>query len=248
MKRALYLLLFWVCAAGAQSAALGLYNEGNSHYRNGDFSAAQRAYQQAVDSGIEDARLFYNLANAQFKLGQLGEAILWYERAHRLDPRDEDIAANLRFAHQIKMDRDPQTEENAVSQFLTSAFFHPSLSELALLFAAGWFGLFALGGWRVWFRRSAPLWLVGLLVCGAVAALAGGWLGVRVYHQADEELAIVVADVVTARSGPDAGQTEVFIMHEGTKVRVVRREDDWMLVRLQNGLGGWVRAGEIKAI
>lgn len=248
MRRALCLLLCWVCAAGAQSAALGLYNEGNSHYRDGDFAAAQRAYQRAADSGVEDARLFYNLANAHFKLGELGEAIVWYERAHRLDPRDEDIAANLRFAHQVKKDRDPDAEGNAVSQFFTSAFFHPTLSELSLIFAAGWIGLFVLGSWRVWFRRSSSLWLAGLLACGAVAALAGGWLGARAYQQAGEVSAIVVADVVTARSGPDMGQTEVFIMHEGTKVRVVRRESDWMLVRLQNGLGGWVRVEAIRAI
>ena len=76
----------------------------------------------------------------------------------------------------------------------------------------------------------------------------GGWLSFRVYHQASEVSAIALAEVVTARSGPDVNQTEVFIMHEGTKVRVVRREDDWILVRLQNGLGGWVRADQVEPI
>ena len=60
--------------------------------------------------------------------------------------------------------------------------------------------------------------------------------------------AIALAEVVTARSGPDIDQTEVFIMHEGTKVRVVRSEGDWSLVRLENGLGGWVRVDQIEPI
>ena len=78
MSRTLCILLLWCASVSAQAAAVGLYNEANDHYRNGDFAAAQRAYIQVVDSGVEDARLFYNLGNSHFKLQELGAAILWY--------------------------------------------------------------------------------------------------------------------------------------------------------------------------
>ena len=248
MRSVLIILVLVVLDAGAQSASVGLFNEANDRYRGGDFEGARRAYLQVVDSGVQDARLFYNLGNANFKSGRLGEAILWYERANHLSPRDEDIVANLRFAHQVKKDKDVPADGNVVSLFLTDAFFYPTLSELSLLLALGWIGLFSLLGWRVWFHRTQALWLGALSVCALLTAGGGAWLSFRVYHQSSEVSAIALAEVVTARSGPDVNQTEVFIMHEGTKVRVVRREGDWILVRLQNGLGGWVRADQVEPI
>ena len=249
MIRALILALVLVAFdAGAQSASVGLFNEANGRYRSGDFDGARRAYLQVVESGVQDARLFYNLANANFKSGRLGEAILWYERAYKLSPRDEDIVANLRFAHQVKKDRDPPANGNAVSLFLTKAFFYPTLSELSLFFAMGWMGLLGLLGWRVWGRSTQVVWLISLSICALLTVGGIGWLSFRLYHQASEVSAIALAEVVTARSGPDVDQTEVFIMHEGTKVRVVRSEGDWSLVRLQNGLGGWVRVDQIEPI
>ena len=248
MRSVLIILVLVVLDAGAQSASVGLFNEANDRYRGGDFEGARRAYLQVVDSGVQDARLFYNLGNANFKSGRLGEAILWYERANHLSPRDEDIVANLRFAHQVKKDKDVPADGNVVSLFLTDAFFYPTLSELSLLLALGWIGLFSLLGWRVWFHRTQALWLGALSVCALLTAGGGAWLSFRVYHQSSEVSAIALAEVVTARSGPGVNQTEVFIMHEGTKVRVVRRESDWILVRLQNGLGGWVRADQVEPI
>jgi len=249
MSRALCFVLLWYAGVSAQTAAVGLYNEANSHYRNGDFAQAQSAYMQVVDSGVKDARLFYNLGNTHFKMQRLGEAILWYERAYRLDPRDEDIAANLLFANQVKADRDEEEKGNAVTDFVIDAFFFPTLSELSLFFAVGWFGLFVLGAWRLLNRSTVgSLWLVAILVCGGVAGSCGSWLALSSYQQANAVSAIVVAEMVTARSGPDASQTEVFSMHEGTKVRVVRSEGIWVLVRLQNGLGGWVQTEQIEII
>ena len=101
MMRALALLLLLGTQLHAGAAA-GQYNEANALYRAGDFAAARRMYLEVVDAGVEDARIYYNLGNACFKSGKLGEAILWYERARRLLPHDEDIEANLRFANLVK--------------------------------------------------------------------------------------------------------------------------------------------------
>ena len=68
------------------------------------------------------------------------------------------------------------------------------------------------------------------------------------FQAAGAQSAIVLVRSVTARSGPDTGQTEVFSMHEGTKVSVVRSEGKWVLVGLQNGLGGWVLAEQVEII
>jgi len=244
----LALVLLLHGAAAAQSAAAALYNQANALYHSGDFEAARSGYQRVVATGVADSRLFYNLGNACFKSGRLGEAILWYERARRLAPRDEDINANLRFANRVKKDRDPE-EENVVWRFLLGVFFFPSLNELCLSFSFFLLLVLTLAVRRV--RQRAPAragWLALVLVCGGLAAANGAFLAARIYHQETVVEAVVVAAQGTARYGPDEEQTAVFIVHEGTKVRIARREDDWLLVRLANGLAGWLPAAALQTI
>ena len=160
----MFLLLFDARVLDAQSAAAGQYNEANALYRAGDFAAARRTYLEVVDAGVQDARLYYNLGNACFKAGKLGEAILWYERARRLVPHDEDIEANLRFANLVKKDRDPQVEDGlgALVAALVAAYFWPTFNQLSLLFAAAFFAIFVLGvRWFFAQPRPGALWLVG---------------------------------------------------------------------------------------
>ena len=233
----------------AQSAATGQYNEANALYRASDFDAARQSYLEVAATGVRDARLYYNLGNACFKSERLGEAILWYERARRLAPHDEDIEANLRFANLVKKDREPAGDRNALLRFVGAVYIWPSHDQLSVLFALSFLALFALGVRRLRARaRRGAVWLTGVLLTAGLSAGAAVWLGARIYYQASISEAIVTAEKVLARSGPDAGQTEVFIAHEGTKVRLVRQEGRWLLVRLANGLGGWIQAEAIERI
>ena len=77
----------------------------NQLYENGRFQEASQTYQQLVDLGVEHENLFYNLGNAYYKSGDLGRAVLNYERARRMAPRDADIRANLDFARSLALDR-----------------------------------------------------------------------------------------------------------------------------------------------
>ena len=249
MRLGAVVLLLWASALCAQSAASGRYNEANALYRAGDFDQARRIYLEVAKTNIDDARLFYNLGNACFKSGLLGEAILWYERALRLAPDDEDIEANLRFANLVKKDRDPADDSNALSRFVVAAYAWPGLDQLSLLFAISFFTLFVLWVMRLLQRTASSAgWLAGVVICTGFSGIFALWLGTRLYNGAQDRSAIVIAEQVLARSGPDEGQTEVFTAHEGTKVRLVRQEGQWLLVRLANGLGGWVQGAAVERI
>lgn len=242
----LLLLLVEVAAAAPDSA--GLYNEANALYRSGSFEPARRKYLQAVAAGARDARLFYNLGNACFKAGHLGEAVLWYERARRLDPRDDDLAANLRFVNAVKQDREPE-ETNPLWDAVVAAFEYPTLNEICVVFAV----LVLLGvgllAWRVLRgTTNGAVWLALSLGIGAVTGVTAVFLATRVYHTERTVEAVIVTHEATARSGPDAAQTAVFVVHEGTKVQVARREAGWALVRLGSGLGGWLPADALVVI
>lgn len=248
--RWLFLLLPLLLAEVATAApeAAGLYNEGNALYRSGSFEPARRKYLQAVATGVRDPRLFYNLGNACFKTGHLGEAALWYERARRLDPRDDDLAANIRFVNAVKQDREPE-ETNPLWGSVVAAFEYPTLNEISVVFAV--FVLLGVGllAWRVLRGASrGAIWLALSLGTGTVIGVTALFLAARVYDQERRIEAVIVAREATARSGPDAAQTAVFVVHEGTRVQVARREAGWALVRLGSGLGGWLPADALVVI
>ena len=235
-------LLATVEVARPQSAGVGLYNEANALYRANRFEEALEKYLQAAGTGSRDWRLFYNLGNAHFKVGKIGEAIVWYERALKHNPRDEDIIANLRFLNRVKKDQEPESHGNPVWEFLAGAFSFPTLNELSVTLSTAVLLLVAFGIWRVW--RPDSGWVhrgLGIGVFAAVTLACGLWLGGRALHKVGLQEAVIVASQATARSGPDERQTTVLVIHEGTKVRIDRIEGNWALVRLANGLGGWMR-------
>ena len=233
----------------AQSAALGLYNEGNADYRSGDFEIALSKYQEVVESGVSNPQLYYNMGNANFKLNRIGEAILWYERALRLAPRDQDVISNLQFADRVKKDRQSEGPENPVWQTLVGIYRYPTVNELSLLFAGGVLLLVAIGSWRLLnVDRAGTAWLVLMSGIGLATVCAGTLMTGRIYGELTTVEAIVTAEEGVARSAPDHGRTAVFVIHEGTKVSVSRAEGDWMLIRLSNGLGGWLPSSTITVI
>ena len=183
MRGPLLVAALWLAlapgGASAQSAALGLYSEGNDLYRRGEFAAARTRYLAAAGTGVRDARLFYNLGNACFKDGRLGEAVVWYERARRLAPRDEDVLANLRFLRRVKRDR----EEEGDGGFLYRLYLYPTLNELFAALSLSLAGLCAAAGWRLvprtrgrGGRGSRPLsrWNPGVRSLRRHAPLPGG--------------------------------------------------------------------------
>ncbi|MEE3234097.1 MAG: tetratricopeptide repeat protein [Candidatus Latescibacterota bacterium] len=244
------LVLFFLSSLSevrSQTVAMGLYNEANSHYRDGEFASAIARYERAVESGGINPLLFYNLGNAYFENGNVGKAILWYERAKKLSPRDEDIQANLRFAREVKKDREPD-DTGDIERLFGDFFNFPTMNELSLVFSFSWVCLFVIAGWCLWYNRWKGKSTVLLVIFVVLSLFSGGWMLLRIYFLMGEKPAIVMNDVVTARSGPGITQTEVFVVHEGTKVFVKRGENEWVLVRLHNGMGGWVLASQIESI
>lgn len=251
MRRALWVVLFWVLAvqdASSQSAAARLFAEANQLYRQASYEAARGKYLEVVSAAYVDHRLFYNLGNACFKSDRLGEAILWYERARLLSPRDEDIRANLRFASHVRRDRDPVAPDSAIWLFLTRLHLLPSMNEISVAFSLLLLAVCGMAAWRLLYReRAGTLWLVLFLACASLTILTGIFSGIRMHQLESRSDAIVTAGEAVARSAPDANVTAVFVVHEGTKVRVHRREGNWLLIRLGE-FGGWMLSEEVAVI
>lgn len=233
------------------AAQADFYGEGNRLYQEGDFAGALEAYESILDAGFESGDLHFNTGNAYFKLGDLGRAILNYERARRLLPADEGVLANLELARTLTVD-----DVEALPRFwLLSAWdwwIGLLPKRLLLLFVA----LSYLGGMAgvvaLIMRRGTSVALWGgrmALVGGVLTFVLGVNLLVRELGLSRAEEAVVLVAEVPVRSAPsEDGDLTVFTVHEGTKVRIDRRSGEWAEVVLEDGKVGWLKLDAVETI
>jgi tetratricopeptide (TPR) repeat protein len=224
------------------------YEQANRFYQQNQFDSAEVYYRKIVDSGLQNAAIFYNLGNCCFRLNHVGQAILFWERAARLDPTDRDIAHNLRFARANIVDRIPEPQLSFFGTVLKA--FHgllPLRTQLwvlcAMLFVLC--GLFIAG---LWASRNARLWLtyLGVLLLVMMGSL-GASAGVKIAQLERVRQAVVLKPSIDALNGP-SGDRVLFTAHEGTTFRVRDTREGWVLVSLPNGVSGWVEVSALGEI
>lgn len=216
------------------------FEDANSAYAEGRYEEAAALYQSLIDEQ-PDATLYYNLGNARFKQGELAQAILNYERALRLKPNYKDAQYNLAFA-------ESKITDNIVEQdFFLSVWARTIRNGLkeqtwfilsVVLFIAGLISLLIfLLGRETWLRKTAfhIAWIA--LIFALIAGLNAGSL-----HQRDtlRNEAIITQGIVNAKSSPDRSGTDLFTLHEGTKVTIRETIGEWSNVRVGSN-EGWIR-------
>jgi tetratricopeptide (TPR) repeat protein len=220
----------------------------NALYENGRFAAAAAAYQAIVDRGDESPALFFNLANSYLKAGELGEAIVYYERARASEPRADDIRTNLALARSMVADAVPAAGGSAFLGGLVA--FKDALSvEEALWLASGclWLGLGAIAAMRLFRVPRRPAQVVtGIAIALLVATST--FAALKVGQVARRRAAVVLEREVQVRAGPGAHYTARFNLHEGTMVRILRTAGEYSEIELTPELGGWVEASDVLAV
>ncbi|MBZ5640730.1 MAG: tetratricopeptide repeat protein [Acidobacteriia bacterium] len=217
------------------------FSRGNAAFEKGRYDEAAEAYRTVLRYGIKDARVEYNVGCAAFRLGQLGEAILHFERARRLAPTDPDVRANLEFARSRCYDRVEAPETAGPIRMVRTVqdTVGPGRQAAAVVLLV-WLvaGLVAWrssrpGGWN-----AAQGWvLAGLLLLLAVAAAS--WLATRDRLEG-VQMAVVLKPSAEVRAGPGESNAVLFTVHEGLTIEVRSERQDWVQVSLPNGLNGWV--------
>ena len=233
--------------------AAGFFAEGNRLYQEGDHPAAARHYQAVLDRGLESAALHYNLGNAHFRLGDLAPAVLAYERAARLEPRNPDIRANLELVNRMLQDR---IEPLPRFWLLSALEWWMKLVPQGWLVAASAiaYGVLGAGATLLILRRPrGTRWRKALgrasWCAGACAVVLGGTLLARELDVAQPEEAIVMAEEVRVLSAPsEEGGLTVFTLHAGAKVRIDRRAAGWVELVLADGRVGWLQTGVLEGI
>lgn len=246
MKRVLWLLVVLSAATNAWAAdPQSLLGTASTAFQAGKYDEAMAAYREAVEAGANSADLQFNLGTSALRAGRRGEAILAFERALRLDPDDADAAFNLAEASKGNIDKIVGAREEAPLLERLGARVPASVGHLFV--ASWWIALAAL-----FLRSRVPRHATLLAFAGGlsllVATVSGALAWSCAYHRSTSRHAIVVAASTAVREGPAADFKAAFEIHEGLKVRVVRRENDFVRVRLPNGVEGWVDVREVPPI
>lgn len=244
------LLLVPGLSARAQTAD-ELWEKGVSAYMASDWDAARDAWEQIALSGQESSSLYNNIGSACMKQGQTAYAVLYFEKALKLDASNADARYNLTFAKTFCQDRIDVVPEFFLARWASSvrdSMPSDSWAVLSLvLLVAGLFCvlLFALG------RRSGIRkvgfagGIAALLLCFAAAGCASSSRA-RYFNDTS---AVVMSPVCSVRSSPstDAGTT-LFVLHEGTVVRVLDNVGGWRLVEITDGRQGWLEELSLEKI
>lgn len=244
----IFLFLAGTTGAWAESTE-EIFNRGNQAYEEGRYAEAAEAYRSLLKYSIRDPRLEYNLANAEFRLGNLGQAILHYERARRLDPTDTDIRANLELARSMGVDLVEGSPEPGLIRWLHRVQERLGPDRQAWIVLALVWAVAALvaacsarpAGWR-----ALHGWiLAGLLLVTALGALSWQQTFQRL---AGDRHAVVLAETAEVLAGPGENNPALFTVHEGLTLEVQTVREEWVQVSLPNSFNGWISRQALELI
>ena len=252
------LLFVSFCAPHARSALSeaqmhDLFSQGKSLFKQAnakvstDPEAARDLYERAAlrferlaaEGGLENGKLYYNIGNAYFRMGDLGRAILNYRRAARYIPNDPNLKQNLSFARSQQTDKIEETQQARV--FKTLLFWHYDFSPntRALVFAFC-YGLFWLAALIHLFNRRIPRWV---FVCTAVLGiLFFGSIAYETIQYSRHPGGVILSEEVVARKGDGPAYQPSFKapLHEGTEFTLIDKRGGWYQIELPDARRCWI--------
>ena len=245
------LMLSPLAASAANDYPDSLWTAGVEAYSAGQWSEAEQDWTAVAGLGINSPELEYNLGNVYFKLADYARATLHYERALKLDPSYGDARFNLELTQGFIQDKIDSVPEFFLKQWSRKLSYSMSCDTWAVCFLL----LLALAlGLVVVFLLSRASGARKASFFGGIAALVLSLccLGFALSQKADRarnDSAIILKPVTSVKSSPGSETSkDLFVLHEGTKVRILDRIGDWQNIELSDGRQGWLHASDMEVI
>lgn len=227
-----------------------LWTEANDAYSMGQYEGALDGYRQIEDSGYQSYKLFYNMGNAYYKLGENGKTILYYEKALKLDPSGTDAMNNLQIAKLQTLDKIEVLPELIINTWIKDVRNLMSSDSWAYLAV----GFLVLMMFLLLMFKFAPTTgkrkLSFVLACVAfLLAIFSILFAASLKADANsEDTAIVMVPVSNIKSAPNSTGNNLFILHEGSKVEILEEAGQWCRIEISDGRQGWMLKGDIEVI
>jgi tetratricopeptide (TPR) repeat protein len=241
-------------ARPSREQLLSLLNEANAAFQQANAAAdnpdsARQLYDKAIllyekvidQGGVQNARLYYNVANAYLLRDDVGRAILNYRRAAALDRADINIQKNLTFARSQRIDK---VEVGAQKRVLETLFFWHydfSLRTKFLLACLSFAGLCLALAAAVWLGRG-PLVTAGAALAGVLLLCSITSLLIETHRLANTRSGVITAPQVVARQGDGPNYPASFKdpLHAGTEFELIEHRPGWLHIQLSDGTDTWI--------
>lgn len=227
-----------------------LWERANQAYIDGDFAASAQLYSAIENRGLYSARLYYNMGNAYFKGGNLGKAILYYNRALVVSPAMDDARYNLEIAESLTKDKIAQVPQFFLKRWIEQvqrALSCTAWSVISLVFLGATLVLLLLFllGTRLAVRKGG---FYGTIVAFALFIVTTAFALAERSDIINREGAIVMSSAISVESSPDSDATDLFVLHEGTKVTISSEVEGWAEVTIADGKKGWTELSHLERI
>ena len=231
----------------AQTELLQIAHE---NYSKQQYKQAIEEYNQILATNLEAPEVYFNLGNAYYKTGQYTLAILNYERAKLLAPDDEDIAFNLQIANQKVVDSIQELPGLFIVRWWNSIINSQTTDTWATFSIIGFIAFLVMLGFYFFAKTSDIRRITFWTGCFLIVFTIFTWsfAAQQKARLINHAYAIVMQPTVTVKSSPDAAGTNLFVIHEGLKVKITDKLGDWVEIKLADGNKGWLLAETIEKI
>jgi tetratricopeptide (TPR) repeat protein len=249
MKRIIntILAILFTAAVFAQS---DLIEKANEHYTKEEFQKAIDGYNQILMAGIESPEVYFNLGNAYYKTKQYTLSILNYERAKLLAPDDIDIEFNLQVANQKVVDSIQELPGIFIIRWWNAIVNSQSTDTWAVLCIFSFIIFLTMLGFYFFAKTSEVKRITFWSGCFLILFTIFSWsfAAKQKSRLVNHSYAIVMQPTVTVKSSPSEKGTNLFVVHEGLKVRITDKLGDWVEISLSDGNKGWLLTESVERI
>ena len=249
MKRLFYtiLALLFTATVFAQS---DLLQKANEHYTKEEYKQAIDDYNKILMTNMESSEVYFNLGNAYYKTKQYTLSILNFERAKLLAPDDEDIAFNLQVANQHVVDSIQELPGIFIVRWWNSLVNSQTTDAWAVISISGFILFLVLLGFYFFARtgevKRVSFWAGCFLIL--LTIFSWSFAAQQKSRLVNHLEAIVMQPTVTVKSSPSEKGTNLFVIHEGLKVKITDKLGDWVEIKLADGNKGWLQTESVERI
>jgi|TARA_B100000767_G_C19772505_1_gene540816 tetratricopeptide (TPR) repeat protein len=251
MKKLVILFYLMISSVGfAQFNNEEYFSNGVELYNEGKYLEAINQFKLIIQGGEHSEALYFNLGNSYYKINDIANSIYYYEKALRLNPKDNDVLNNLSYSQNMLIDKIELLPKNQVSEFLNLISNALTINQwlfigIALLY------LFLGAFLSYYFNNNTIIKknYFSLSIVFFILSMGFVFNGInRFENEKNIVEAIIFENKIDFRTEPNFRSEVLFNLHEGTKVTVKEELNEWTLVQISNGNLGWIKAQSIKKI